>query len=111
MSKFTTLTFTSLNYTQIYANIVGECAWEPNGCPITFQNYVDFYYGALSAVGSTNWPRYVFRFCVTLQRLICVYSDVEQVQTRYWEPMLEWAATGDVLPYTNFNDWLHYSPN
>ncbi|KAK0187110.1 hypothetical protein F5146DRAFT_1063545 [Armillaria mellea] len=80
-----------LNY-NIYADIVGDCAWQEGGCPITFQNYVDFYYGALSAIGSTVWP-----------------SDVDFVRTNWWDYILDWTVTGDTLPYTNFDDWLHYS--
>lgn len=44
---------------QIYAGIVGDCAWQPNGCPITQQNYIDFIYGTLSDIGSGDWPRFV----------------------------------------------------
>ncbi|PBK83285.1 hypothetical protein ARMGADRAFT_945032 [Armillaria gallica] len=80
-----------LNY-NIYASIVGDCAWQEGGCPITFQNYVDWYYGALTAIGSTVWP-----------------SDVEFVRTNWWNYILDWTLTGDTLPYTNFDDWLHYS--
>ncbi|PBK83283.1 hypothetical protein ARMGADRAFT_945229 [Armillaria gallica] len=80
-----------LNY-NIYASIVGDCAWQGGGCPITFQNYVDFFYGALTAIGSTVWP-----------------SDVEFVRTNWWNYILDWTLTGDTLPYTNFDDWLHYS--
>lgn len=41
---------------KIYAGIVGECAWQEGGCPITQQNYIDFVYGALSDLNSTEWP-------------------------------------------------------
>ncbi|KAK0502407.1 hypothetical protein EDD18DRAFT_1100856 [Armillaria luteobubalina] len=44
----------------IYANIVGDCAWQESGCPITFQNYVDWLYGALSAVNATILPELVW---------------------------------------------------
>ncbi|KAF9491467.1 hypothetical protein BDN71DRAFT_1342503, partial [Pleurotus eryngii] len=44
--------------TQIYANIVSSCAWDPNGCLITEQNYIDFYYAALTAISTSSWPRY-----------------------------------------------------
>ena len=43
--------------TQVYASIVGDCAWEPNGCPITQQNFIDFVYSTLSDIGSADWPR------------------------------------------------------
>ncbi|KAJ6505583.1 hypothetical protein C8R45DRAFT_1091283 [Mycena sanguinolenta] len=74
----------------IYTNIVGSCA--PDGCPITQQNYIDFIYGAMSAANVTEWP-----------------SSVDDVITQWWQPILDWTATGDTIPYTNFNDWLHWS--
>ncbi|KAJ7743510.1 hypothetical protein DFH07DRAFT_749919 [Mycena maculata] len=74
----------------IYTNIVGSCA--PDGCPITQQNYIDFIYGAMSAANVTEWP-----------------TSSEDVITGWWQPILDWTATGDTIPYTNFNDWLHYS--
>ncbi|EEB94052.1 hypothetical protein MPER_07205 [Moniliophthora perniciosa FA553] len=72
-----------LNY-NIYAGIVGDCAWQEGGCPITQQNYIDFYYGALSEINTNVWPD-------------------------WWGYIKDWAATGETVPYTNFDDWLHYS--
>ena len=43
--------------TQIYASIVGDCAWAPNGCLITQQNFIDFVYSTLTEIGSADWPR------------------------------------------------------
>ncbi|KAF8910235.1 hypothetical protein CPB85DRAFT_1562181 [Mucidula mucida] len=80
-----------LNY-DIYASIVGDCAWQDGGCPITFQNYVDFLYSQLTAVGSTDWP-----------------SSVDAVKAKWWTPIAVWTATGETIPYTNFDDWLHYA--
>ncbi|KAG9220272.1 hypothetical protein CCMSSC00406_0006337 [Pleurotus cornucopiae] len=80
----------NLHY-DIYASIVGSCAWDPNGCPITEQNYIDFYYATLTAISTSGWPSSV------------------GVVTGYWSPILTWAATGTTIPYTNFNDWLRYS--
>ncbi|KAJ7696933.1 hypothetical protein B0H17DRAFT_1052491 [Mycena rosella] len=74
----------------IYGNIVGDCA--SSGCPITQQNYIDFIYGAMSAAGVTTWP-----------------NSVDDVVTDWWNPIVKWAATGDSIPYGNFNDWLHWS--
>ncbi|KAJ7349793.1 hypothetical protein DFH08DRAFT_863114 [Mycena albidolilacea] len=74
----------------IYGNIVGSCA--SSGCPITQQNFIDFIYGAMSSAGVTQWP-----------------SSVDDVLTEWWKPILAWTATGDSIPYTNFNDWLHWS--
>ncbi|KAF9049401.1 hypothetical protein BDZ89DRAFT_1006772 [Hymenopellis radicata] len=82
-----------LNY-NIYASIVGDCAWQEGGCPITSQNYIDFFYGQLTAIGSTSWP-----------------SSAEDVITQYWNPINEWTNTGATIPYTNFDDWLHYAPS
>ncbi len=59
---------------------------------MTFQNYIDFYYGQLTAVKSSYWP-----------------SSVDGVRTYFWDPLVNWTATGDTVPYSNFNDWLHYS--
>ncbi|KAJ7116203.1 hypothetical protein C8R43DRAFT_1137884 [Mycena crocata] len=73
----------------IYASIVGDCA--ASNCPITEQNYVDFIYSAMSDAKVTTWP------------------DVDYVLTNYWKPILAWTATGDSVPYSNFNDWLHWS--
>ncbi|KAF8172245.1 hypothetical protein K438DRAFT_1612148, partial [Mycena galopus ATCC 62051] len=74
----------------IWTNIVGSCA--DDGCPMTQQNYIDFIYGAMSAANVTEWP-----------------SSVDDVITNWWQPMLAWTATGDSIPYSNFNDWLHWS--
>ncbi|THU80017.1 hypothetical protein K435DRAFT_785625 [Dendrothele bispora CBS 962.96] len=80
----------SLDY-NIYASIVGDCAWQEGGCPITQQNYIDFVYGALSEIGTSTWP------------------DVNNVITNWWDFIKQWTATGDTVPYLNFNDWLRFS--
>ncbi|KIY65765.1 hypothetical protein CYLTODRAFT_424064 [Cylindrobasidium torrendii FP15055 ss-10] len=83
----------TLNYANVYAPIVGDCAWQEGGCPITFQNFVDFVYGAISATGATSG-----------------YPDsVDVLREQYWSYIANWTATGDTIPYTNFNDWLFYS--
>ncbi|KAJ7651431.1 hypothetical protein FB45DRAFT_1051156 [Roridomyces roridus] len=81
----------SLDYDNIYAGIVGSCAFAPGGCPITQQNYIDFYYGELTAINSANFP---------------VSNDVV---IAWWNAITAWAATGPTVPYLNFNDWLHFS--
>ncbi|EIM84469.1 uncharacterized protein STEHIDRAFT_123252 [Stereum hirsutum FP-91666 SS1] len=81
---------THLDY-NVYANIVGDCAWADGGCPITQQNYIDFIYSALSEIGSSVYP-----------------SSVDTVTSSWWTPIVNWAATGTTIPYTNFDDWLHY---
>ncbi|KAF5391505.1 hypothetical protein D9757_002475 [Collybiopsis confluens] len=80
----------SLDY-NIYAGIVGDCAWQPGGCPITQQNYIDFFYGTLSAINSNAFP------------------DVNNVISNWWSHIQQWTATGETIPYLNFNDWLHWS--
>jgi hypothetical protein len=37
------------------------------------------------------------------------HSSVDDVIKNYWDPIVAWTATGDSIPYTNFNDWLHWS--
>ncbi|KIY65761.1 hypothetical protein CYLTODRAFT_456024 [Cylindrobasidium torrendii FP15055 ss-10] len=81
-----------LDYNSIYAPIVGDCAYQDGGCPITTQNFVDFIYGSLSAIGSTGYP-----------------SSVDFLTQNYWSRITAWTATNDSVPYTNFNDWLFYS--
>ena len=51
----------SLDY-NVYADIVGECAWAPGGCPITQQNFIDLVYGAISQETDTTpvYPECVF---------------------------------------------------
>ncbi|KAJ7154495.1 hypothetical protein C8R46DRAFT_439183 [Mycena filopes] len=74
----------------IYGSIVGSCS--ATGCPITQQNYIDFIYGQMSAVNVTQWP------------------DLNSVVlAQWWKPITTWTATGNSIPYSNFNDWLHYS--
>ncbi|KAJ6617245.1 hypothetical protein B0H10DRAFT_2190112 [Mycena sp. CBHHK59/15] len=76
----------------VYAKIVGDCAFDKGGpCPITKQNYIDFVFGQMSAAGTTIWP-----------------TDDEAV-AQWWNPIVAWTATGDTIPFTNFNDWLHWS--
>ncbi|KAJ7578975.1 hypothetical protein C8J56DRAFT_964492 [Mycena floridula] len=83
----------SLDY-NIYADIVGDCAWAPGGCPISEQNYIDWFYGVLTALKSTQWP-----------------DSVDEVKG-WWTPIKTWTNTGETIPYLNFNDWLHfYVPN
>ncbi|KAI0765450.1 hypothetical protein C8Q74DRAFT_1371246 [Fomes fomentarius] len=79
----------SLDY-NIYAEIVGDCAWQEGGCPVTQQNFIDFVYSTLTALGKGNWP-----------------SSVDVV-LESWNQELAWTLTGDTIPYTNLNDFLHY---
>ncbi|KAK6995938.1 chitin synthase, partial [Favolaschia claudopus] len=58
---------------------------------ITQQNYIDFYYGQLTAVNSANFP------------------SSSAVVKAFWSVITTWAATGSTVPYKNFNDWFHFS--
>ncbi|KAJ7676883.1 hypothetical protein DFH06DRAFT_976191, partial [Mycena polygramma] len=75
----------------IYGTIVGDCA--SSGCPISQQNYIGFVYGQMSSANVTDWPS---------------PSDVTVV-SQWWDPITAWTATGESIPYSNFNDWLHWS--
>ncbi|KAJ7020356.1 hypothetical protein C8F04DRAFT_1403667 [Mycena alexandri] len=74
----------------VYATIVGSAAAAANA-PITQQNYIDFVFGQMSAASVTQWP------------------TADYVVSNWWTPITTWAATGNSVPYSNFNDWLHYS--
>ncbi|KAJ3506174.1 hypothetical protein NLJ89_g7013 [Agrocybe chaxingu] len=80
----------SLDY-NIYAAAVGDCAWAPGGCPVTQQNFIDWYYTTLSLINTSSWP-----------------SSVDVV-IGYWSAIRSWTATGDTVPYVNLNDWYHFS--
>ncbi|KAF5365285.1 hypothetical protein D9758_005330 [Tetrapyrgos nigripes] len=83
----------SLNY-NIWAGIVGDCAWNPEGsCPMTRQNFIDFVYGSFSDINIAP----------------DAYPDSSLVIKNWWDPLKEWTATGNTIPYLNLNDWLHYS--
>ncbi|KIY48871.1 hypothetical protein FISHEDRAFT_73206 [Fistulina hepatica ATCC 64428] len=79
----------SLDY-NVYANIVGGCAFQKGGCPMTQQNFIDLVYSSISAFGGTEWP-----------------SSAQEV-IDHWNIIKKWAATGNTVPYLNFNDWLHF---
>ncbi|KIY48895.1 hypothetical protein FISHEDRAFT_73226 [Fistulina hepatica ATCC 64428] len=79
----------SLDY-NVYASIVGGCAWQKGGCPMTQQNFIDLVYSSVSAYGGKNFP-----------------SSPQEV-IDHWNIIKKWTATGDKIPYLNFNDWLHY---
>ncbi|KAI0765473.1 hypothetical protein C8Q74DRAFT_1220210 [Fomes fomentarius] len=79
----------NLDY-NIYAQIVGDCAWQEGGCPVTQQNFIDFVYSAISDIGTNSYP-----------------SSVD-VPLQSWNQELAWTQTGETIPYTNLNDFLHY---
>ncbi|KAK6995951.1 hypothetical protein R3P38DRAFT_3222899 [Favolaschia claudopus] len=63
--------------TSIYNGIVMGCT----SCAITQQNYIDFYYGQLTAVNSANFP------------------SSSAVVKAFWSVITTWAATGSTAPY------------
>ncbi|VDB99707.1 unnamed protein product [Peniophora sp. CBMAI 1063] len=86
-------TWPSLDY-NVYASIVGDCAWAEGGCPITEQNFIDLIYSAISSAGGP-------------------YPDSTETLVNYYiKPVFDWTGCdlSAGIPYTNFNDWLHYSP-
>ncbi|KAH8827291.1 hypothetical protein DL96DRAFT_1681092 [Flagelloscypha sp. PMI_526] len=76
----------------IYAQIVGDCAWnQPEACPITQQNIIDFIYRQIQQTETKPWP-----------------SSVDVV-IGWYKYMTDWTKTGNTIPYHNFDDFLHYS--
>ncbi|KAF5373027.1 hypothetical protein D9758_001547 [Tetrapyrgos nigripes] len=88
----------SLNFADVYAPIVGDCAWIPpsqgGSCPMTRQNFIDFVYGSFSDINIKTSH----------------YPDVSLVINNWWASLIDWTATGQTVPYLNLNDWLHF-PN
>lgn len=39
----------------------------------------------------------------------CAFRSGEYVVENWWKPLKEWTKTGDVVPYKNLNDFLHYA--
>ncbi|KAH8813630.1 hypothetical protein DL96DRAFT_525808 [Flagelloscypha sp. PMI_526] len=86
---FTKTSVGHLNF-GIYADMVGKCAYnKPKACSITQQDFVDFIYGTLDDVCSTVWP------------------DIKEVNNQ-WSKIVKWTKTGTSIPYSNFDDYLHY---
>lgn len=90
---------------------MGDCAWAAGGCPITKQNYIDLVYSAIGDAHKGNWPRWVSHsFLEGLSNADAYYSSVDVLISQGWDKLLDWTKTGDTVPYTNFNDFLHYYP-
>ncbi|KAL1700352.1 hypothetical protein EV121DRAFT_295301 [Schizophyllum commune] len=70
----------------IYASIVGGDSF----AAVTQQNYIDFIYSTLSAIGSADFP-----------------SSTDNLVSTGWQPLVAWTKTGDSIPYSNLNDFLH----
>ncbi|VDC06335.1 unnamed protein product [Peniophora sp. CBMAI 1063] len=86
-------TLLNLDY-GVYAEIVGSCAYASTACGITQQNLIDFVYREIGTEDSASWP-----------------TSSDELVSAYIAPLMEWTATGETVPYTNFNDWLHYAPD
>ncbi|VDB97157.1 unnamed protein product [Peniophora sp. CBMAI 1063] len=83
----------SLDY-NVYASIIGSCAWDEGGCPITKQNFIDLIY---STISQEDGP---------YPKSATILID------RYLKPIFSWTGFDleDGIPYLNFNDYLHYAP-
>ncbi|KAI0062638.1 hypothetical protein BV25DRAFT_1915793 [Artomyces pyxidatus] len=89
---------TSLDYNIVYAPMVGSCAYASGGCPVTWTDYVNYFYNTIQATNTGDWP-----------------SSGDAV-LGWWADIATWTGfcTGTncvdgQIPYTNFDDWLHYS--
>ncbi|KAI0660053.1 hypothetical protein C8Q70DRAFT_913797 [Cubamyces menziesii] len=92
------LDINSLDYDNVYATMVGDCAYQPGGCSLTWQPFVDWFYNTIQGTGTNMWP---------------LSGDYV---LGWWSEIATWTGfcTGDecvdgAIPYTNFNDWFHYS--
>ncbi|KZV75466.1 hypothetical protein PENSPDRAFT_748368 [Peniophora sp. CONT] len=74
----------------VYASIVGSSDGK-----ITQQNFIDLVYSTISETTGGPYP-----------------DSAETLVDYYIKPIFDWAAfdLSEGIPYTNFNDWLHYSP-
>ncbi|KAH9896052.1 hypothetical protein C8Q73DRAFT_665065 [Cubamyces lactineus] len=92
------LDITSLDYNNVYAPIVGDCAYQTGGCPLTWQPFVDWFYNTIQGTGTNLWP------------------ESGDYVLDWWAQIAMWTGfcTGDnctdsAIPYTNLDDWFHYS--
>ncbi|KAF7292048.1 putative chitin synthase [Mycena indigotica] len=46
----------SLDYNKVYAPMVGSCAFAPNGCPVTWTDFVNYFYNTIQTTNTNNWP-------------------------------------------------------
>ncbi|KAI0757834.1 hypothetical protein C8Q80DRAFT_1265676 [Daedaleopsis nitida] len=88
----------SLDYNNIYAGIVGDCAFQPGGCSLTWQPFVDWFYNTIQSTNTNIWP------------------ESGDVVLGWWANIATWTGfcTGTscvdgAIPYNNFNDWYHFS--
>ncbi|KAJ3505721.1 hypothetical protein NLJ89_g7272 [Agrocybe chaxingu] len=88
----------SLDYNKVYAPMVGSCAFDPNGCPVTWTDFVNYFYNTIQATLAMDWP-----------------TSGDAVLA-WWAEIANWtgfcSGTNCVngrIPYTNLNDWLRFS--
>lgn len=87
-----------LDYTKVYTPMVGSCASAPGGCPVTWTDYVNYFYNTIQATTTNNWP--------------LSGDDV----LRWWSEIATWTAycsgtncVNGQIPYSNLTDWLRFS--
>ncbi|KAJ6625172.1 hypothetical protein B0H10DRAFT_1634423, partial [Mycena sp. CBHHK59/15] len=88
----------SLDYNKIYAPMVGSCATAPGGCPVTWTDFVNYFYNTIQTTNTNNWP---------------ISGDNVLV---WWAEIATWTTfcygtncVNGQIPYLNFNDWLRFS--
>ncbi|KAJ6523508.1 hypothetical protein DFH09DRAFT_1420602 [Mycena vulgaris] len=88
----------SLDYNAIYAPMVGSCAFASGGCPVTWTDFVNYFYNTIQATNTNNWP--------------LAGDDV----LRWWSDIATWTAfcsgtscVNGQIPYLNLDDWLRFS--
>ncbi|KAI0631822.1 hypothetical protein C8Q77DRAFT_1159558 [Trametes polyzona] len=88
----------SLDYSNIYFSMVGDCALKPGGCSLTWQPFVDWFYNTIQATGTNIWP------------------DNGDNVLSWWADIANWTGfckgtncVDGAIPYTNLNDWFHFS--
>ncbi|KAI0819149.1 hypothetical protein BC628DRAFT_1333748 [Trametes gibbosa] len=88
----------SMDYSNLYYSIVGQCAFQTGGCSLTWSAFVNWYYSVIQSTNTNLWP-----------------ASGDDVQAR-WADMATWTGfcagtncADGAIPYTNLDDWLHYS--
>ncbi|KAI0365298.1 hypothetical protein BV20DRAFT_767203 [Pilatotrama ljubarskyi] len=88
----------SLDYSNIYFAMVGECAFQPGGCSLTWQPFVDWFYNTVQATGTNIYPD-------SGDNVLSWWADIAT-----WTGFCEGNECADsAIPYTNFDDWFHFS--
>jgi len=92
----TTPSQSSLNLdAKVIGNVVGpKCTSVTfvNRCSITGNDYMNYYYSQLSAVGTTSWP-----------------ESSQAVIDKFWTPLAKWTSFPQgTVPYTNVQDYFKF---